>query len=200
MEKIYFFDGVANIQYIYKYVHATLVPFNRHSLVLRRLPRSVIPLAQEAEKRLKALTDSISAPSGSQPKKIKHESSFHLPDETSQASIVDALSRLTLVALPPDALPPAKVNGQEMIPESLPGTFRHSKSADFFARGTDIFPPGHGGKLIGPLLDKNGGEEAVCKKSETLDYQVTTLAGLLQFRGIDEEIDRVKDLVWQSEF
>lgn len=86
----------------------------------------------------------------------------------------------------------ATTTGDEVIPESLPGPFRS------LGPRRDVLPKGKGA-LVSPLIGLNGEEEAVCKKLLPASYFVATLGGLLQFKGLDPEIDRVKDAIWQGE-
>ncbi|GAA5833721.1 hypothetical protein JCM11251_003213 [Rhodosporidiobolus azoricus] len=54
------------------------------------------------------------------------------------------------------------------------------------------------GSFLAPLVGYDGKEVAVTKKAAKAVWKVATLAGLWQFKGLDEEIDRVRDAVWQA--
>jgi hypothetical protein len=114
--------------------------------------------------------------------------------EIEEIAVSDALAALKLASVEPSAVPSltATTTGDEIIPESLPGPFR-----SLGPRG-DILPQGKGA-LVGPLIGLGGTEEGVRKKALPASYFVATLGGLLQFKSIDPEIDRVKDAIWQRE-
>ncbi|GAA6017534.1 hypothetical protein JCM10207_008260 [Rhodosporidiobolus poonsookiae] len=52
--------------------------------------------------------------------------------------------------------------------------------------------------FIAPLLERNGVEIAETKKTAKGVWRVATLGGLWAWKGLDEEIDRVRDAVWQA--
>lgn len=70
--------------------------------------------------------------------------------------------------------------------------------APFRPVGTGV--PGAATSILSPLLDLSGKPEAVAKKSETTTYQIMVESGLLMFKGLDPDIDALKDWVYQGLF
>jgi hypothetical protein len=52
--------------------------------------------------------------------------------------------------------------------------------------------------FLAPLVGYDGKEVGVTKKTTTGVWKVATLAGLWMFKGLDEQIDKVRDVVWQG--
>ncbi|GAA5902452.1 hypothetical protein JCM6882_002757 [Rhodosporidiobolus microsporus] len=52
--------------------------------------------------------------------------------------------------------------------------------------------------FLSPLVGYDGSEVAVTKKTAKATWKVATLSGMWAFKGLDEEIDRVRDAVWQA--
>lgn len=172
-----------------------------------------MPLADAAQARLNHISAAASdRTAGPSQKKSKSTVVDPILKEIDHATITEALSALKLASIdtPPVPAHSQVSNGDEFIPESLTGPHRglgaglpsyaglggYGLGGAGTAGGKEELPS-KGGKIIGPLLNKNGKEEGVCKLASTSSYFVATLAGLLQFARIDPEIDRVKDLIWQ---
>jgi len=140
-----------------------------------------------------AATSTVSS-EGPSPKKSKATIAPPILTEIEEIAVRDALAALTLASVGPLTIPSrnATTTGDEVIPESLPGPFRS------LGRRKHVLPTGKGA-LVGPLIGLGGKEEAVCKKLLPASYFVATLGGLLQFKGLDPEIDRVKNAIWQGQ-
>lgn len=167
----------------------------RLCLLLYRVPRSLLPIADLAQKQLNKIT-AAAAGSGAGPSSKKAKTVADAPailTEIEQVAINDALSALKVLSINPPPVPTRilDLSDDAVVPESLPGPLRS-------AYGRQVLPS-KGGKIVDSLVGKTGQAEGECKKLLPTTYVVCTLAGLLQFRGLDAEIDRVKDAAWQGE-
>ena len=81
---------------------------------------------------------------------------------------------------------------KKFLPPSFPGPCRRTGSA-----GDAAFAQRGGKHMMTPLLGTNG-HELKPKKDLSHAYRVATIAGSWQFKGLDADIDKALNLVWQG--
>lgn len=129
---------------------------------------------------------------GGPKKKSKPTATQSTLDDEQQEKVTEALETLSDVPAPTsafDLLHPKPTS-------ELPDVATQDALVDPYYR----WGAKHSGSLLAPLLGKSGKEEGTTKKASPFIYQVVPFAGLLQFSGLDPNIDRFRDFIWRGAF
>ncbi|BGP43792.1 hypothetical protein JCM10449v2_007849 [Rhodotorula kratochvilovae] len=176
-----------------------------------KLPRSVLPIIDKAEQKLKDIAAAADAQedAASPAKRAKADeeelaSPKFAPEH--REAIKRALEALKDVEVPqPVAIKKdAERRVEPFIPDSFPGPFARAGALLSSSRKV-AEPVGAKGKksnasksVLNPLLDLYGEESLKTKKTNDFVYRLAVLGGLWQFRGLDADVDKAVHVIWQA--
>lgn len=153
------------------------------------MPVSLIPIVEKAGRKMKKLlagtADATDAPAS------VPMSTVAFPEMSTK--VTDAISALFSDAsdciLSPDGRTGSLDQRKKVFPESFPGPCRRTR-----------LPPSarDGGKHMMTPLTGADGQEIKPKKDPSHVFRVATIAGLWHFRGLNEDIDKALNLIWQG--
>ncbi|GAA6039816.1 hypothetical protein JCM8097_004235 [Rhodosporidiobolus ruineniae] len=188
-----------------------------------QVPRTLLDRVERADDKLKALVSGSTAREtpASPAKKAKQAKSvsFSPLDADTAKTALTLLSDLDASAatdstkqLADSVHPPrqSETNLAPFVPETYPGPLTSERRSFFGMFG------GFGGSgaakgkakkpdfaedresVLAPVRAYDGAEIAVTKKTTPYVYKVATLGGLWMFKGLDDEVDKVRDSIWQA--
>ncbi|GAA5839771.1 hypothetical protein JCM9279_005164 [Rhodotorula babjevae] len=172
-----------------------------------KLPRSMLPLIDAAEIKLKEIIADANATddSGSPGKKVKAEETTSIaPALTPEArsaiqSALAAIQSIAAASKEDQAAASIKAKSPQrvdpLITDSFPGPYQPSpRNAP---RKVQPSMPNLSKGILSPLLDR-AGLEIKSKTTSEFVYRVAVLGGLCQFHGLDPVIDRALQAIWQA--
>jgi hypothetical protein len=150
---------------------------------------SVSPLSAADEEKVKTALDTLSAAAP----RSKDESS-KTNDDTYP------VSSTALVPTVPESFPGPYLGERHRFGYGGFGGFGSSSLGSKAKKDKEALEEkkDHVESFLAPLVGYDGKEVGVTKKTTMGVWKVATLAGLWMFKGLDEEIDKVRDVVWQG--
>ncbi|GAA6053907.1 hypothetical protein JCM3770_005327 [Rhodotorula araucariae] len=157
-----------------------------------KLPRSVLPIIDTAEQKLKEIaaanTNDSASPAKSAEANDEQVGSPNLaPDELE--AIERALKAVKGVNTP-NAAPSDLTDKGKGRPELSSPTRSPTRTKNNASNTSQ--------SVLHPLLDLYGEESLKTKKTSRYVYRLAVLAGLWQFRGLDADVDKALNLIWQA--
>ena len=156
------------------------------------MPVSLIPIVEKAEQKMEELlaggfdTTDASAP--------VPKSTVEVPELSTKVSdsinalFSDAGNRIFSHVSKTGSIDASK----KFLPSSFPGPCRRTGPA-----GAAAFAHVGVKRMMTPLIGADG-REIKPKKDLSHAYRVATIAGLWQFKGLDKDIDKALNLIWQG--
>ncbi|BGP20505.1 hypothetical protein JCM10213_007662 [Rhodosporidiobolus nylandii] len=191
-----------------------------HLQYIVKVPRALLQHAERADAKMRALisgsASSEAPPSPSKRLRSAQETSGPTFTAAEGENIKKALDLVSSVApaeatKPNDDLYPSAIsNLVRFVPPTFPQPYTSERrSYGIFGWGglgsskkakkdeqKDAAPESK--SLLSPIASFDSKEVAVTKSTVSSVWRVATLGGLWMFKGLDEDIDRVRDAVWQG--
>lgn len=153
------------------------------------MPVSLIPIVEKAEQKMEKLlagaADAADAPASVPMSTVEFPELSTKVTDAIRALFSDASDRI----LSPIGRTGSLDASKKFFPESFPGPCRRTRPP---ASAQD------GGKHMMTPLTGVDGHELKPKKDLSHVFRVATIAGLWHFRGLDEDIDKALNLIWQG--
>lgn len=158
-----------------------------------RLPRSLLPVIHKAEEKMRTLVHEVRT--GAYPAAIQAPLLSPMFPPSADQIITMAAAPLQNHPRGPSISAHIKVAPakqlERFLPDSFPGPARRETNNRLLEQ-KDAYAVHH---LLTPLV---GDESSAFDMSRKYVYRVATIAGLWQFRGLDDDIDEALNIVWQG--
>ncbi|GAA5982668.1 hypothetical protein JCM10908_006739 [Rhodotorula pacifica] len=170
-----------------------------------KLPRSVLPLFDVADVKMKALLDKLLDPAAHAESSniglsVAYEPAFSGDVEATVANVVMKLEKRAEITAP-DGSDVHALRTEPLrpfVPDCFPGPTRRGEKIQlgaFKKTSADVATDRH---LLSRLTPSGSTPASPEDPSSNWVYRVATLAGLWQFKGLDPDIDKALNILWQA--